>query len=282
VRVTATKTSLGLLALLGLTTLLSGCGGPRYARDTFYESGDYKLVLRSRTDVNPGYDHPATVSAVRMAHILASIDVRFDEDETKNARQPAVPVELVYPLGEHLAKALAKADPTQEVVVDARRQTRSLKLFTSEKLTSLVVAMKNDQLRIHVSRVDWDVPKNPNDRIREPDARKEFQKFKVLPSRGIVPIARQVVAVDWRQEAFRKPDAIRIRAGGRVERRTILLEEPEDEAPLDPAAAAPDLSALTPGALRELADLEEARQGGRIGEAEYLARRRKILSEGRR
>lgn len=258
--------------------VVAACGGPRYSREIFHESGDFKVVLRERTDLNPRYEHPVTISAVRLAHILASLDVRFDEDETKNARAPAVPVELVYPLGELLAQALAKASPAEDVVVDAERRTRQLKLFTSKKLTSLAVYLKNDQLFVHVARVDWDVPKNPNERIREPDVDKEFQSFKVLPGSGIVPVARQVVAVDWRREGFRRADAIRIRSGGRVERRTILMEEPPDEAPSALPEETVDLGTLSPEALRALADLEEARRDGALSEAEYTAERRKILS----
>ena len=267
------------VALCAVSLLLAACGGPRYSRDTFYEGGDFRVVLRARTDVNPGYEHPTTISAVRLAHILASIDVRFDENETKNARTHAIPVELIYPLGEQLARALAKADPTQDVVIDASRHTRSLKLFTSERMTSIAASMKNDQLRIHVGRVDWAVPKNPNERVREIDVKKEFQSFKVLPSNGIVPIARQVVAVDWRRDSFRRADAIRIRSGGRVERRTVLMEEPEEVAPAVAPEDTLDLSKVSPAKLRALADLEEARQAGSIGEAEYMAQRRKILSE---
>lgn len=267
-----------LLALAVLAAWATACGGPRYSRDIIHQSSGFEVTLRARTDVPPSYEHPVTISPVRLAHILASIDVRFDENEKKNARRGAVPVELIYPLGELIAKALAQADASQEVVVDARRKERKLKVFTTDLMTSVVVHMKGDLLYVHVARVDWPVPKNPNERIREADVRREHQAFKVLPSGGIVPAARQVVAVEWRRDSFRRADAVRIRSGGRVERRTILLEEPEEQAPKADPEDTLQIGDLSPEKLRALADLEEARRSGELGEAEYRSRRRKILA----
>ncbi|NNL66602.1 MAG: hypothetical protein HKP30_10190 [Myxococcales bacterium] len=267
---------------LAVACLLSACSGARYSRETFHESRETEVILRARTDVNPRYEHPATISAIRMAHILASLDVRFDENEKKNARTPAIPVEAVYPLGELVSRALAAADERQEVVVMAKFRERRLKLFTSETLTAFSVSLKNDQLYFQISRVGFAVPKNPNERIQEPKPGKEFQAFKVLPSSGVLPVGRQLVAVDWRRDSFRRPEAIRVGAGGRVKRRTILMEEPEAQAPRAAPEDTVDLSDLTPEALRALADLEEQRRAGSIGEAEYLSKKRKILAEGTR
>lgn len=279
---TRTRTTAGVLLALAAAVLLAACSGPRYARETFHESRETEVVLRTRTDVNPGYEHPATISAIRMAHILASLDVRFDENEKKNARTPAIPVESVYPLGELVSRALAAADERQDVVVMAKFRERRLKLFTSETLTAFSVSLKNDQLYFQISRVGWPVPKNPNERIQEPKPGKEYQAFKVLPSSGVLPVGRQLVAVDWRRASFRRPEAIRVGAGGRVKRRTILMEEPEAEAPSAAPEDTVDLSDLTPAALRTLADLEEERRAGSVGEAEYRAKKRKILAEGTR
>jgi hypothetical protein len=267
-------------AVLALTSL-TGCGA-RYVRETFFENRDIEVILRSRSGQDPGYDHPATISAIRLTHILASLDVRFDEQEKKNARTPAIPLDLLYVLGDLVSQALAKAAPSQEVVVMAQRRERTLKLFTEKRLTSFAVHLQNDQLHVQLSRIDWPMPKNPNERVREPEAGKEVMKFKVLPGRSIVPVAPQEVAIEWRDDVFRRADAVRLAPGGRVERRTILLEEPEDQAPQAAPGDAVDLSTLTPEALRQLADLEEQRSSGAIGEAEYLARRRQILERGKR
>jgi len=273
-------TLVGAAALAAAALALSGCG-PRYVRDTVYENRDVQIILRGRSGENPGYGHPATISAIRLTHILASLDVRFDDQEKKNARAPAIPVELVYELGELVSQALAKAGPSQEVVVMARRRERTLKLFTEIRLTSFVVQLKNDQLHVHLSRIDWPLPKNPNERVREPEPGKELMKFRVLPGKSIVPVGPQSVAVDWRDDVFRRADAIRLAPGGRVERRTILLEEPPEQAPSAASGSAVDLSTLGPEALRELADLEEQRRSGAVGEAEYMARRRQILERSK-
>jgi len=269
-------------AVIALATcvLAAGCFGPHYVRETYHEDRDIEIVLRGRSDVDPGYDHPATISAVRMSHILASLDVRFHDQEKKNARTPVVPVDVIYPLGELVSGALAKADSSQEVVVSAQIRSRKLKLFTEKRLTSFIVYVKDDRLVFHIARVGFPTPKNPNERIHEPKPGQEYQDFKVLPGKAIVPIARQAVAVAWRDPSFRKDDAIRLGPGGRVKRRTVLLEEPEAEAPRDAPGNTVDLSKLTPDALRKLADLEEERRRGDVDEAEYRSRRRRILAEG--
>jgi hypothetical protein len=275
-------------AVLVAAILVAGCAGPKYARDTYFENNEIEIVLRGRTDANPGYEHPATISAVRMSHILASLDVRFREDEKKNDRTPVIPIEAVYPLGELVSGALAKAQPNQEVVVSAKIRTRTLKIFTEKQLHSFIVYMQGDRLIFHVAHVGLTLPKNPNERVREPKQGSEYQDFRVLRGHAIHPVAKQVVSVGWRDPYFRKANALRLGPGGQVKRRTILLEEPVEEAPEVAGEGAPEpeeavaLPNLSPEALRALADLEEERRRGRIPEAEYQARRDAILREGSR
>jgi hypothetical protein len=269
------------LAAAGLA--LAGCFGPHYVREPYYESRDVTITLRSRKGVRPAYDHPAQISAIRMSHILASLDVRFANQEKKNARTPVIGVDQIYPLGELVSKALQKATPDQAIVVSAQTRSRVLKLFTEKTLTQFIVYMKNDQLVFHIARVDSPVSKDPHDRITEPKLGEEYQDFKVIPGRSIVPIGRQAVAVEWRDPGFRRADAVRIGRGGQIKRRTVLMEEPEEEAPAAaPDESAVDLSKLDPEALRALADLEEQRRRGEIGEADYVARRREILEQAER
>jgi hypothetical protein len=65
---------------------------------------------------------------------------------------------------------------------------------------------------------------------------------------------------------------------GEVVRKTILMESPVEEWAKEEPSDAPLPPDLSPDQLRALADLEEARQRGQITEAEYRARRRKILN----
>jgi hypothetical protein len=269
-----------LLVLLGAALLASAGCGTRYARVPVHSDDTTTVVLRAELrdgeKLDRGFQHPATISGVRIAHMLAQIDVRVDEgDDGPSERRPAIPTELVYPLGDLLAQALAKADPSQEVVVQALRRERRLGLFTDAFATSFVAFVgPDDLLHLQLSRLDWPVPKGEDDKLREPVPGREVMAFRVLASEGVDPTGHQSVAVHWRDERFRNPTTVRVGPGGKVTRRTVLMEE---EAPAeDPAPAGVELPS-DPEALRALADLEEARRSGEITEAEYQRQRRALL-----
>src|SRR5262245_14338479 len=160
------RSRVDLLALLfggGLLLASTGCG-TRYARVPVSDDGSIKVVLRAELrdgqPVDRGFKHPATISGVRIAHVLAQIDVRMDvADGEKSERRGAFPVELVYPLGDQLSAALAKADPSQEVVVQALRTERKLGLFTQSFATSFLAWVGPDELlHLELSLLDWPVP----------------------------------------------------------------------------------------------------------------------------
>lgn len=266
-----------LVALLGLA-LLAGCG-TRYTRVPVSESDGLRVVLRAELrDGAPlprGFHHPATIAGARLAHILAQLEVRVDsEDDEAGERRGAFPVELVYPLGEQLSLALAKADPNQEVVVQALRTERKLGLFTQQYATSFLAYVgADDLLHLHLSHLDWPVPKGSEDELREPVAGRAVMAFRVLASAGIEATGQQSVVVDWRDDHFRSPTSVRVGPGGKVTRRKVLMEQ---EAPAEPAAGGAALPS-DPDALRALADLEDARRSGAITEAEYQRRRRALL-----
>jgi hypothetical protein len=273
-----------LAAALGL--LAAACG-PRYARvETFDEPG-LRVVLRSETrDRKPvprGFAHPATIASVRAAHILARLDVRMGREEG-GERIAAFPTVLLYGVGEQLSKALARATPDQEVVVQAVRKEKQLGIFEKRLLTSFVAYVKGDELVIHLSRVEWEIPKEgggnggDRDEVPEPFAGRRVQEFKVLAAEGLVPAGEQVVTVDWRSPIFREPTHVRVGSGGRLLRRSVLMESepaPEKEE-AEPAALPAD---LPPETLRALADLQELRAKGEISETSYHARRRDLLRQ---
>jgi hypothetical protein len=270
----------GALAGVALAALLAGCG-TRYARTTLRDEAGVKAVLRAEVrggePVARGYAHPATIAGVRLAHVLARIDVRLSAGEEEGGeRRPAIPTELVYELGDLLSEALAKADPSQEVVIQALRMERRFGLFTQSYLTSFVAYVKGDELLVHLSRVDDLVAKGEEEEsMREPVIGKEVMAFKVLAAEGVVPVGHQTVSIAWRNPVFRSPTTVRIGPGGKVMRRTILMEStaPETAPPEQPDLALPD----DPDLLRALADLEEARRSGAVTEQEYQERRRRIL-----
>jgi hypothetical protein len=269
------------LSVLLAAGFLAGCGA-RYARVPVHESDGASVVLRSELQggapVERGFAHPATIAGVRLAHVLAQIDVRMDAGgDEPSERRPAFPTELVYPLGELLSQGLAKADPTQEVVVQALRRERRLGLFTASFATSFVAFVGSDErLHLQLHRLDWEVPKGQEDELREPLPGREVMAFRVLASEGVEPTGHQSVAVHWRDERFRNPTTVRVGPGGKMTRRTVLMEQ--DAPPADEPAAGGSALPTDPDALRALADLEEARRAGAITEAEYQRRRRALLA----
>lgn len=269
-----------LAPLLVITLLASAGCGTRYARVPLSDDGSTKVLLRAELRdgkaVERGFHHPATISGARIAHVLAQIDVRLDADEgEKSERRGAIPVDLVYPLGDRLSAALATADPDQEVVVQALRSERRLGLFTDTFLTSFVAYVgPDDLLYLHFSRLDWPVPKGDEDELREPVAGREVMAFRVLASEGVDPVGHQSVAVHWRDDRFGNPTSVRVGPGGKIRRRTVLME---DEGATGVAAPPEGRLPTDPAALRALADLEEARRSGALTEAEYQRKRRELL-----
>jgi hypothetical protein len=263
----------GLLLALAATAC-----GPRYARLIIQDQGGLIVELRAETQgdeaVDRGFAHPADISPVRVANILSRIDVRMESGK-EEIRKPAIPAEFLYALGDLVSAALEKADSSQEVVVRAIRKERRLGLFSEEYLTSFVAYVSGDRLHVHLSRVDDALPKDSRDTIPEPWPNRQVMPFKVLASDGIVPVGIQAVAAAWRDPLFRSSDQIRVGPGGKVMRREILLESPEEE----PESIEPETTGhLSPQTLRDLADLEEARLRGVISEADYQKRRRSILA----
>jgi hypothetical protein len=276
------RDALVALALLALLAGLAGCG-PRYRRVVVQDQGGIEVTLRGRVKggklVPRGFAHPAIISGIRLSHILARIDIRMSsgaENEAGN-RRPAVPTELIYPMGDALSAGLARADENQEVVVEALRKQRRLGIFTDERMTSLVAWVEGETLVIHVGRSDDLIPKGELDDVKEPIPGRAVQQFNVVATEGLVPVAEQAISAHWRDPIFREARNIRVGPTGKVMRRTILMEEaPETPADDLPPARLPS----DPQALRELADLEELRRAGEISEAEYHRRRSELLRGG--
>jgi hypothetical protein len=224
--------------------------------------------------VEKGYGHPFTISPVRAAHILSRIDVRRQEDgETK--RIAAIPTESLYLIGEGLADALGKADENQEVVVMSIRRTKRLGIFDRKFLTSFVAYRRDDFLYLHLGSLDWEIEPIREDRLPAPQIGKPSGKFQVVPSPEMQLVDSGSLAVAWRDPIFARPTRTRVTPGGRVVRRTILMES-EEEVVDEPQ---PDVlpTNLSGDALRKLADLEDARRRGEISEAEYNLERRRII-----
>lgn len=271
-----------ILAALGL-----GCG-TRVIRTPVFEKGVIESYLRSYQSggqtLERGFEHPAVIAPVRLTHVLSFIDVELPKSKKKTDRRPAIPPELLYGVGDALGAALEQAGPDDEVVVRLVRQDKRLGIFSQDFLTAFVAYVKDGSLTLFFSHSDWELPKfgagQERQELPEPREGVEQQRFRVLPSDAFITLGPRTLAADWRQKRFAEPERIEVSPLGQVRRREILLEEvvePVEEAA--PESVAPPES-LSPAALRDLADLEEARRSGKITEGEYQQRRARILGAG--
>lgn len=265
-------------ALLLLVAVASSACVTRTFRETVFDEGDTEVLLRSQKKggeiVDKGFAHPVRVAPVRVAHILSRIDLRRAAGK-KGDLVPAIPTETLYLIADGIAKGLAEADSSQEVVVQSIRRGRHWGIFARHYLTSLLCYAKNDLLYVHISGSDWEIPLEGDERLPETHAGRHPLEFRLVVDRGMTLVDHQAVAVDWRHPIFAKPTRTRIAPGGGVMRRTILMESPEDEAEDRPRPELP--GDLSPEQLRALADLEEQQRSGDITESEYGARRHRIL-----
>jgi hypothetical protein len=268
----------------------AGCATP--VREDVFSQGPVKVFLRSEKSwqlgplVEKDFDHPVTISPVRMAHILSRIDARI-----AGKREPAIPTDMLYPIAEGVSRALTRAGSEQEVVVMAIRKKRHLGIFDSPFLTSFVAYVRGPQLFVHLARIEWEIPQRQREKPPEPKIGAERMSFRVYPSESMELVDKQGVAVSWRDEIFARPTRTKVLPTGKVVRKTILLEsdvealpegevQEEVEPEVTPAPLAP--TGLSPEQLRALADLEEARLAGKVTEAEYVAKQQEIMEGGER
>lgn len=267
----------GALALAAFAT--TGCM-TKTVRTPVFESNLIEVYLRGDErmgrPVELGYDQPATIAPVRITNMLARIEVR---KEGSKERQPAIPTDLLYPVGEGISRALAKADPNQVVVVMAKQRKRSMGVFTQDYLTSALAWVEGDKIYFKLAQLDSPLSKNPHDKVPEPKMDDVIGKNRVVPSEGIGVEGPQLASANWRDPIFKDSGVISIRAGGQVVRRTVLLDSGEETTtPAEPTQGAPvPPQGLSPEALRALADLEEERRRGQVTEVDYQAKRREIL-----
>lgn len=276
------RTRLAALTIPALLLVLTTAAcGPRYQRIRLFEHRNLSVLLRAEVrdgeTVPRNFSHPATISSVRIAHVLSRLDVRMGGEENDKSRQAAFPTALLYTVGEQVALAFEEADPSQEIVVTAVRSEKRLGLFTTKYLTSFVTWMQGEDLYIHLSRVEWPVPKGDEDELPEPWVHRRSQDFKALAAEGVVLVGEQTLAVDWRNPIFRKPTHLRIGAGGKLLRRQILLEAPAEEEVVEEVPIVP--ADLSSDVLRSLADLQDQRQRGEISETQFQQARRDLLRQ---
>jgi len=273
------RQTIGSIAVLAFCALALTACTTRTVTQKVFDKDRVTVTLRSETKsgtpVDRGYAHPAAIAPSRLANILSRIDLR-GEGKKSNERRPAMGAEGLYAIAEGLAIGLSQADPSQEIAVLSIRKHKRFGVFDRDYLTSFVAYAKGEQLYIHMSRSDWEIGRQKNDRVPQPQRGKHPMQFRIVPSRGMALVDPQSVAIDWRGKIFDQATRARIAPDGKMVRRTILLESKPEQTPAvefdEPIPAG-----LSPVALRRLSDLEEQRSHGQVSESEYRLRRREIL-----
>ncbi len=263
----------------GLTLVLcSGCG-PKLVRETVYESDGVHVELRRTvkggSPLARGYEHPAMIAAVRVAHIVALINY----EDAKGAQHPTIRSEHVYPLGEGVAQALAKASPDDEVAVAVFAVERRLGVFQHKRVTAFRAFMREDELVLEFysinALIERGSPRGSEYKIPE-EVPSWKPDFRLVPAEAQRQDGPRVLKVEWRNSYFARPPSLRLR-DGQLQRRTILMEE---ELPVEPEALKPPSTALRDAQMQALHQIDAARRSGLISESEYRRRRRLVL-EGR-
>ena len=271
------------VALVATLLVAGGCM-TKVVKLPVFDENNVEVFLRYESKggkpVDRGFTQPVVIAPVRLTNLLARIEVRKGD---KPERQPAIPTELLYPIGEGIARALAKADPSQEILVMATERKRNIAVFTQDYLTSLVVWNQDDKLFVKLGHLDWPVPKDgkdAKDALPEPKVDELVGKTRAVPSEGIAAEGNQLVTANWRDPIFKDSGALHVRAGGQVVRRTVLMDSGEEVTlPVEPQTGAPvPPQGVSPEGLRALADLEESRRRGELTEGDYQAKRRQILA----
>jgi hypothetical protein len=276
-RVLATALVLALVLPLGCIT--------REVKDTELDDPDLKIYLRSHargfTTIEQDFQHPVRIAPERLANILGAIEIRGREAELAGVRAAFEPSQLAD-IAEGLSRGLAKANSDQEVVVIVIRKEIQHLIFDRKQLTNFVAYVRDDLLYLHFSLVDSEI----SDRVKktslpEPRVNDHPMKFRVIPSEGMFAEGVYAVSVEWQDPIFARP-VKRASADDPRRERTILMEDPDrpEKRHHDPLPSEL-LPYLTPAQLRELADVEEARQQGRITEGHYRRERDRILQEAR-
>lgn len=251
------------------------------------------IVLRHRRergeDVDRGFAHPVQISSERLALILASVRVEYVVRKgflrkKVSKQRAAFETELVDPLAGALSEAFAAASSRDEIVVVAVRTERRFAVFARTFVTSFITFMEDDTLYLDLSRLHWEMPKSEEEeRPPRPKRGESVMKFSLLPGPATREVGPQELAVSWRDPSFvaggseTPPPEIDtpVPQQAPAPQPAPSSEQPDtDEAGAPSSELSPHLSSAT---LRELADLEEARERGDITESYYQRQRQKLL-----
>ena len=271
---------IGAILAASVLTLGTGCG-PRIVSETVYEAeadGIDVLLrhqMRRSEPVQARYNHPIVISDIRLAHILGIL-VASKKGRAQGIFRP----DQVYPLAQGMKKALAQANPNQEVAARLFYVEKNLGVFTSSFVTAFRAYARGDSLIIEFFEIRERVERTTRD-----NSLRNYDLPKNLPDSALShvlaagdahrPYGKRGVSIDWRHPQYRAP--ISFTSRGRISRREVLMEaEPEAEAPgaRESIAITPELQRAQMAALDQI---DQLRRSGLITEAEFQRRRRLIL-----
>jgi hypothetical protein len=262
-------------ALIAAVATLAGCAT---SNRLLFEKRGIKVVLSTQRGADLGLNHPALISPVRLSHILSRIDLR-STGGTAHTRTPAIPLESLEPISDALSRGLNAAGPNDHVILYSTRRTKKHLIFDRDYLTSFIAYVEGENLILHLSRSDWEIPKKRKKRLPPPAIGKHPSPFRVMPSQSMEVIGQQSLAIAWKEALFFRPSRTRVDQTGKTVRKTILLESQDAIQPSKPRRERIPLPAgLTSNSLRALADLEDQRRRGEISEVVYQRRREEILA----
>jgi hypothetical protein len=277
------------LVLLLCTTLLLACltgCATRFSRHQIIDRRFTEVDLVTQVEglfqtVAQGYEHPAIISQPRLINILNAVEVETPHEGGGFVREPALYPELVEPAATALAEALAQAGPDQAIAVKLIRKEAKIGVFHNKYLTSFLAYMKDDQLYIVLSRVNWLIPQSKETKkLPEPRPDQSPMNFRVVSGEHLFYAGPQALEIAWRDPVFRTPYHLPGTAGGEKRRREVLFQSPIPKDELREASeSATSIDELSAEQLRALADLEEDRSQGRITEAGYQRAKRHILRD---
>jgi hypothetical protein len=263
--------------------LFAGCG-PKVVRNRVFDESSARVELRHMekggAPLPRGYAHPATISEVRIAHILANL---VFEDSDKKQR-PMIRSENVYDLAGGIAVALKQAKPEDEVAAAAFPVDRRLGIFTDARVTAFRLHLEGDAMQIEFIAVEEPLEKDGakvgfRDYEIPVDPPSFSPRFTIVPGQSQSRLGNRGVSIAWRDEIFRRPVSLRDR-DGTGKKRTVLMElpdEPHEKAKPDAEGKREAPPGLSDEQLRALDQADAARSNGSITEAEYQKRRRLIL-----
>lgn len=271
-----------LIVAAALLAFASGCAS-RPSRQSIIDRAGMQVDLvryKKGFKTQPqGFDHPAIISSERLTYILGALEIETREKDGATIRQPGIHAELVTPIAEALSESLRQAGPDQEVGLQAIRKERSLGIFHTKYLTTLLAWVKGDSLYIQLHRSEWPIPQAKETKPQpEPLRDTRPMDFRVVSGEFLYFAGPQTLEIDWKNDVFRTAYRLPGSTGGEKRRREVLMQSPIPQAERKAMQGADvDVDELTPEQLRALADLEEDRASGRITEQAYQRARRELL-----